>query len=258
MDNIFVFSDESGSWHDPNDIYVRSWIILPEREYEKLVNKVTEIIFSLGCKELKWRIIAGNDRYFEYFNDLLFRVFITVSSPKDINWDQKYRITKNYSKSIQQFDFGRLGFLTNVIKKKIYNDIKNILFLNFYENYHIRNAAERIEQIVKPKDYKLIYRIDPPQMSIDGWRDILFEVSHKKPEFPKSERDVGIQFADIIAGAARSFFAHDDKYEKAKHFLRGIKDKLIDKDFSIPNPNIIFCGEVSESLRQNIEDIWNI
>lgn len=256
---IFIFSDESGTWHDDKDIYVRSWVAITEKSYLTLVNKVHEISDYLGSNELKWKTIAGNKKYISEFNDINFRIFITVSSPVDIKWREKYKITKNFESSIQGFDFGEIDAnLAGVVKKKLYDDIKNVLFLNFYERFHIENATKRIEQIIKPSDYDLIYRIDPPQMSIDGWRDILMKISNKRPEFPRSDRDEGIQFADIVAGCFRSLFIKDDRYEEAKEFFIGIKNKLIDKSREIPNPNIIFYKEVNQTLKDNVSAIWKI
>jgi hypothetical protein len=261
---FFIFSDESGTWHDKNDIYVRSWVVVPEESYDFLINKIKEISGFIGCRELKWKTIAGNKQYFEEFDNIIFKVFVTVSSPNDINWDKKYKITKNFKENIEKFDFGDLEKkLIFILKKKIYDDIKNVLFLNFYEKFHIKNATERIESIIKPKDYELVYRIDPPQMSIDKWSDILFGISGKRPEFPKSDKDGGIQFADLIAGCFKSLFVKDEHYSIAKEFFLKIKNKMIINDFKdnckeIFNPNIIFYQEVNERLRKNIKNIWNL
>ena len=44
----FVFSDESGSWHDKNDVYVRAWIVVTERGHATLVNAVDYIKSELA------------------------------------------------------------------------------------------------------------------------------------------------------------------------------------------------------------------
>ena len=257
---FFIFSDESGSWHNSNDIYVRSWVIVGENEYKKLIMKVDEISHFIGSNELKWHTLAGNQQYFGYFNNVNFRIFITVSSPKDINWD-KYRLTRNFNISIENFDFGELDDqLILYIKDRIYRDIKNALFMHFYERYHIENAKKSIERIIKPSEYNLIYRIDPPQMSQEGWKNILYGVSSSPfidVEFPKSERSQGVQFADIIAGCFRSLLLRDKKFEEAKKFLRQIKNHLIPKNEDFYNPNLIFYGEVNEELKNNCARIWN-
>ncbi|MFA6571744.1 MAG: hypothetical protein WCT77_10990, partial [Bacteroidota bacterium] len=105
---IFIFSDESGSWHDNRNVYVRSWVAISEKNYQKLLNKIDEISSIIGSNELSWKILAGNKKYFSEFNELPFRIFITVSSPKDINWD-KYMITRNFDTNINSFDFGELN-----------------------------------------------------------------------------------------------------------------------------------------------------
>lgn len=65
---FFIFSDESGSWHDKNDIYVRSWIVISEKEYQKLLIKVDELSSLIGSKELAWSSLSGNKKFFSEFN----------------------------------------------------------------------------------------------------------------------------------------------------------------------------------------------
>jgi hypothetical protein len=258
---IYIFSDESGSWHDDCSVYVRSWVAISEKAYEKMINKIDEISSMIGSKELSWKTIAGNKKYFGDFNDLFFRVFITVSSPKDIDWCNKYVITRNFDASLLGFDFGELDSKLQIhIKDKILKDIKNVLFLNFYEKHHIKNAQKGIEKVIKRSDYELVYRVDPPQMSQDGWRDVLNSINDNdiNLEFPRSERTQGIQFADIIAGCFRSLLEKDYNYEHAINFYRQIKDKIIRGDSNISNPNLIFFGEINQELKSRCKDIWNL
>lgn len=258
---IFIFSDESGSWHDNNDIYVRSWIAISEKEYEKIINKVDEVSHLIQSKELSWKSIAGNNRYFEYFNDINFRIFITVSVAKDIKWDTKYSVTKNFNESIANFNFGELdNDLKGYIKERILRDIKNALFLNFYEKYHISNAKIGIEKVIKPTDYELIYRVDPPQTPRDGWVKLLNIINGKgiNIEFPRSERSQGIQFADIIAGCFRSLLIKDDNFEKACDFFRLIKNRFIRGDSENPNPNLIFYKEINQNIKDSCKSIWEL
>jgi len=259
---FFIFSDESGSWHNSNDIYVRSWVVIDENEYQKLIMKVDEISHFIGSNELRWHTLAGNQQYFDYFNDVNFRIFITVSSPKDINWD-KYYLTRNFDIAIKHFDFGRLDSrLVLYIKDRIYRDIKNALFMHFYERHHIKNSKKIIERIIKPTEHTLVYRVDPPQMPQEGWKDILYETGPQNSppislEFPKSNRSQGVQFADIIAGCFRSLLLQNKRFIEAKIFLHQIKNHLIPKNREIPNPNLIFYDEVNETLKKNCEKIWN-
>ena len=257
---FFIFSDESGSWHDPKDIYVRSWIAITESEYQKLLAKIDELSALIGSKELSWSVLAGNAKYFKSFNELSFRIFVTVTCPQDIAWDSKYRLTRNFSKSIEGFDFGELDLdLTKYIKDRIFRDLKNGLFLHLYERYHIENAKKGIERVIKPRDYDLIYRIDPPQMSQEGWRAILHKVSGSSSiniEFPKSNRSQGIQFADVVAGCFRSLLLQDKRFEESKKFLLEIKDRLISKNRDNPNPNLIFFNETNENIKQKCALIW--
>src|SRR6267378_4403998 len=47
----FVFSDESGSWHDSSDIYVRAWVVVPDSQLTKLKTALQKIIAGFGAKE---------------------------------------------------------------------------------------------------------------------------------------------------------------------------------------------------------------
>lgn len=257
---FFIFSDESGSWHNPSDIYVRSWIVITESNYQHLLRIIDEICGFIGSKELAWSTLAGNENFFVSFNSIDFRIFITVSCPKDIAWETKYRVTRNFSESISKFDFGELDSdIKSYIEGRIYRDIKNALFLNFYERCHIENAKKGIERVIKPSEYDLIYRIDPPQMSQDGWRDILQKISGSSVsiEFPKSNRTQGIQFADIVAGCFRSLLLKDRNFDQSKLFLKNIRSKLIGRNKENPNPNLIFYGEINDEIKSNCAQIWN-
>jgi hypothetical protein len=258
---FFIFSDEAGSWHNEADIYVRSWVVIAEDEYLKLTNKVTEISSTIGSNELKWKTIAANERYFGSFDDVDYRIFVTVSSPKDIHWDNKYSITRDFSTSVSAFKFGKLDTqLQAYIKDRIYREIKNSLFLHLYEKQHIENAKKGIERVIKPTDYDLFYRVDPPQLPHEGWRNALRAISvyAEDLEFPRSERSQGIQFADIVAGCFRSLLLQDSSYDKACEFYKLIKVKFIKGDSQIPNPNLIFFQEINEELKKRCQAIWNL
>ena len=170
-------------------------------------------------------------------------------------------ITRNFTSSLSGFDFGELEKnLQSYIKDKILRDIKNALFLNFYEKHHINNAQVGIESVIKPSEYELIYRVDPPQMSREGWRDIFESISDKNInlEFPKSERTQGIQFADIVAGCFRSLLEKDVNYDDAVEFYKQIKKFIVKGNSNIPNPNLIFFGEINDELKLRCKEIWKL
>lgn len=258
---FFVFSDESGSWHDPNDVYVRAWVVVSETGYGSLVNAVDYIKSELNCSELKWKILAHNKSHFNLVDKFNFRIFLTVSSPADIHWERKYRVTRDFQNQIGGISFGALDAgLVTILKKKMYDDIRNILFLHFYERTHIENAKKGIERVLSTDNNLLIYRVDPPQMSKDGWKNILHEISPDiQLEFPKSHSDDGIQFADIIAGCIRCFLTSDpNTLDAAQEFIRKIRPKLVARNRANPNPNLIFFDEINQSLKNRSGEIWTI
>lgn len=256
----FVFSDESGSWHESGDVYVRSWIVVHESDYPQLVESISYIISELGANELKWSTIAGNKKYWDLVEKFNFRIFLTVSSVSDILWEQKYRITRDFPTQINGLDFGEIDTdLKIILKKKIFDDIKNVLFLKFYEKTHIENAKLGIDRVLPKRENLLIYRVDPPQMSQDGWRNILLSISPDvQLEFPKSHSDEGIQFADIIAGCVRSFLISDKHNKQAEEFIPKFRSKIIPKDSNNPNPNLIFFQEINNTLKARSGAIWAI
>ena len=255
----FVFSDESGSWHDPADVYVRAWVVVHELSHDKLAEAVNYITTDLNANELKWKTIANNDKYWDFLNKFDFRIFLTISCPGDINWEQKYKITRNFDTQVEAFNFGEINTdLVSVLKKKMFDDIRNVLFLNFYEKTHIENAKNGIERVLPKRDNLLIYRVDPPQMSKDGWKNILQTISPGvEIEFPQSHKSEGIQFADIIAGSIRSFLISDSNSDKASQFIPKFRSKLISKDRDNPNPNLIFYQEINDTLKSKSGKIWS-
>lgn len=256
----FVFSDESGSWHDPSDVYVRAWIVVHESGHAQLVDAVNYISSDLGSNELRWKTIANNSKYWDFIDKFNFRVFITISCPGDINWEQKYRVTRNFNAQVESFDFGEINSdLVGTLKKKMFDDIRNVLFLNFYEKTHIENAKSGIERVLPKRENLLIYRVDPPQMSRDGWRNILEAISPGVVlEFPQSQKSEGIQFADIIAGCIRSFLISDTHSAQASQFIPKFRSKLIAKNKANPNPNLIFFQEINDSLKAAAGKIWSV
>ncbi len=259
---FFIFSDESGTWHEPDGIYVRSWIVIEENEYNILLRKVDEVASFIQTKELKWLRLAKNKRFMKEFDNVDFRIFITVSSPKDIDLDNKYTATKNFESSMAHFNFGSIDkSLQTYIKGRFYNDLKAALFLHFYEKCHIENAKERIEEIIKPEEYDIIYRIDPPQLPRSDWAGILKNTeghSLARIEFPNSKRTQGIQFADVVAGCFKSFLIEDSEKEEAEFFLKKIKNRLIAKSRTNPNPNLIFFGEINTKLKERSAAVWHV
>jgi hypothetical protein len=263
MPQYYIFSDESGSWHDNKTVYVRSWIVILKEEYEKkVVNRVDEISSILDADEIKWSNVSGGAflKFLNDFSEVNFKIFITVTKPQDIAWDSKYRINTNFERSIELFDFGNIEIdLKNYIKDRFRREIKNALFLNYYEKLHIHNAKEGIERIIRPNEYELIYRIDPPQLPRGEWQNILNdgETNVSDFEFESSERSQGIQFADVFAGAFRSYFEQDRKYESAFIFIRNFRSNLIPRSATNPNPNLIMFGETHNDLKQKCREIWH-
>ncbi len=259
---FFIFSDESGSWHDKDDVYVRAWIVITEEEYnQKLVNKIEEINSFRDSKELKWNGFSSENKYFNAFDGISFRFFVTISSPSDVDWENKYNVTKKFNDSIKDFDFGGIDIdLKKILQDRIYREIKNGLFLHYYEKHHIENAKNGIERVIMADEYELIYRIDPPQLPQQGWKDVLYKINGDTNiviEFPKSVKTQGIQLADLVSGAVRSYLIENKQLLKAEEFLKIINKKMISPDWDTPNPNpnLIFFNEINDNIKKRAKRI---
>jgi hypothetical protein len=207
LKKFYVFSDESGSWHEDHErsIYLRSWIVITKEEYKKLKQIINEISSDIDCDELKWKSLSGPQgmSHINAFSELNFRIFITISSPADINWEEKYNITSNYQREISQLGFGNLDEdIVEELQNKILKDIKYTLFLNFYERTHIENVVKRIEDSINLDEYNLEYKIDPSQSNNSDWRGVLTSITDKNLEFrnhPVKKRRVYLKVKDELS-----------------------------------------------------------
>ncbi len=263
-ENIYILSDESGSWHEKEGVYLRSWVAIFEKDYQDLKNIISKLNKGLEFKELKWSKVVKNKDASECLKDSFdFRVFITLSSPKEIKWDKKYKITKHFNEITDKLNFGDLSESVIIsIKKKIYDDICNILFLNLYELFHIENSYKRIKEYIKGDDYNLIYKIDNPQFLDNSYKELIRDIVNPKEIkiIKKSEKEEGVQFADVIAGCIRSIILEDENHEIAKQFYQEIiKNKFIqNKETSFINPNFIFHNEMNQKTERQIKKLWKL
>ena len=248
MADYYIYSDESGAWQSNEDIYVRAWVCVDEINNQKIINFIENIKGQTSCDEVKWKTVASLDLKKEIKN-IDFKVFISVTEINSIK-DEKYLLTRSFDENIHNFNFGDLKTGTiNKIKNKIYLDIKYVLFLHIYESLHLKSAQEIFSEKFKEKTFD--YIIDPPQMLTKDWSKICEELTGYKPSFPSSEKTQGIQFADIIAGAWRSFIIQDERIEEAERFV--CKNLMPDKMLYIkgcPNPNLIIHEESSDKIKK--------
>ncbi len=249
MSDYVIFSDESGSWHEQDNVYVRSWVCVENSDIEAFDQFIAEIRNETGCDEVRWKTVATKNDLVERIKKLNFKTFVTVTEPKSIK-DEKYLLTRSFFEKVASFDFGNLKDDTKEkIVNKIYSDIKYVLFLQIYESLHIRSADEIFSLAFPNKSFD--YKIDPPQATKKEWSEICTDLTGYTPYFPKSERDSGIQFADIVAGAWRSHLIQDKRSESAKKFIcEGLMPEKMLYIKGNPNPNLIIHEESSEEIKK--------
>ncbi len=248
MADYYIYSDESGAWQNSKDVYVRAWICVDEINNQKIINFIENIKGQTNCDEVRWKTIAPLNLK-EEIKNIDFKVFVSVTEINSIK-DDKYLLTRSFSENIDNFNFGSLKIETiEKIKNKIYLDIKYVLFLHIYESLHLKSAQEIFSKKFPGKTFD--YIIDPPQMLSRDWSKICEELTGYKPTFPPSEKNQGVQFADIIAGAWRSFIIQDERIKDANKFI--CENLMPNKMLYIkgcPNPNLIIHEESSIKIKK--------
>lgn len=196
-------------------------------DLKKAIKSLNEII---GSKELKWKALSGPEgmRHIKLLSKINYKIYITVSSPSDIDFDKKYRLLRNFTDGVENMDFGKIKEnLKRQVKSKVYESAKHLLFLNYYEKIHIVSAVESIESLVEVGKYNFLYKIDPPQANKKDWENMMKLTSDVDVKFPKSHEEEGIQFADVYAGVFKSLILKDSRYSQASDVFETTKDKMI-------------------------------
>jgi len=217
---FLIFSDESGQWNK-GKYYIRSWIRITPENYV-LLRK--EIIFSkheTRVKELKWENFKKN---YEIFKDIFgvdFNIFITISKPEHFQ-SREYNIIT----TIENVPISTGGQeLTNKIKTKIINSVKNELFFNYFE--------------------KNKYVIDTPQYLDREWENIAKECGIQQIEMIKISKNIpGIELADVVSGCIMNLLENVEGIKLI--YKECLKPKMQDMmSQKCPNPNFIFFPDFS-------------
>jgi len=245
--NFLIFSDESGRWN-MGKYYIRSWTRITPENYD-LLRK--EIIFSkheTGVKELKWRKFKNNHVRFKNIFSVDFDIFITISKPDHFQ-SKEYNIIT----AIENLPISTGGQkLTDKIKTKIINSVKNQLFLNYFEKIHIENSKKALLHEECPDKYK--YIIDTPQFLDREWENIAKECGIQQIEIiKKSENIPGIELADIVSGCIMGLLENVEDVELIyKEYLKSKMWDMMSQE--CPNPNLIFFSDFNseEKIEMNI------
>jgi len=256
VERFLIFSDETGHWNE-GDFYIRSWIILSEEEYSKLREKISLFKKIHNIKgELKFK--RGHD--YSLFSEIDFKIYFTITFCNDFN-DRSFNLLDEINQKES------IIINSRDIKSKILNTLKNSLFLNIYEFFHIKNSVSFMQQAFEGKD--LIFFIDSPQYQNKDWREIFQEVCDSQFKciiINDSGKEIGLQFADILAGNLKKILADLDDLLSGRKNLN-VFEKKIAQNFSQGNgtnmafmntPNIIMWKEEHQEFVDKLVRLMDI
>lgn len=256
---IKIFSDESGSWKNIKNYYVRAWIKIDKDNYDNLIK---EVLFSKDklkkTTEVKWNDVKKNyDEYKNIFGIPLFKVFITISAPV-VFFERHYKVVDYLSSDEVENHLGTHD--TNIIlslKETLVNSAQNSLFLHHFERHHIRTAKMAL-LVDTNSNEEYEFFIDSPQFFKNQWKKVAEEEGIKNITIiEKSEDHLGIQIADVVAGCFQDLLWNNSKAKKI--FAKSIKNKMCDMYcHEYPNPNIVFYEEATKNLHARIIQIRDL
>ena len=185
-------------------------------------------------KELKWENFKKNYEKFKNIFSADCNIFITISKPEHFQ-----SIEYNIITTIENVPISTGGQeLTNKIKTKIINSVRNELFFNYFEKTHIENSKKALLREENPKEYK--YVIDTPQYLNREWENIAEECGIQQIEITKiSANSPGIELADVVSGCIMDLLRKAEDVELI--YQECIKPKMWDMTSQeCPNPNLFF------------------
>jgi hypothetical protein len=255
---IKIFSDESGSWKNKKNYYVRAWIKIDKDNYDNLIKEVLFSKYKLKkTTELKWDDIKRNyDKYRNILEIPSFHVFITISKPV-VFFERCYKVIDYLSSDEVENHLGAHDANIKLsLKETLVSSAQNSLFLHHFERHHIRTAKMALVETNSNEEYEFL--IDSPQFFKNQWEKVVKEEGIKNINIvEKSENYPGIQIADIIAGCFQELLSNDSKAKEI--FAESIKNKMCDMYCpECPNPNIIFNEEATKNLHDRIKQIRDL
>ncbi|MEA3329488.1 MAG: DUF3800 domain-containing protein [Nanoarchaeota archaeon] len=248
----YVFSDETGHWNN-EDFYIRSWVLLSEIEYIKLENRI-KLFKKINDKDSELKYKPSRD--YSLFCELDFEVYFTLTFSNDFRERNFELITNVETQENPSFEINNKN-----IKTKIINTLKNSIFLNIYEYHHISNALKYFREDHINKN--IIFMVDSPQCQNPDWRKMFDELSEnlfKLKIINDSKKEVGVQFADILAGSLKKILSKLDGVS-----FNNFEKKII-SNFNLSNgtnkafmnnPQIIMWGSKYQEFVNKLEEIKN-
>jgi len=217
MEEYFIFSDESGYWHNTKKdaLYVRSWVKILADKYYKLegIWKTQKLPYPTDKSLLKNQ--KGISEII--FNNSEIILFFTITKLNEF-YRRKWKIRDQVSLALSQLESLLKRKYEKKIPPKLKNALNQVLFLNVYEAFHIDNAVKYLCD----KNAKYNFIIHKPQFAENDYLEVFYEVIKEygdniKCAISKGE-ELGIKVADSLAKILRESVEEEDT--KKAEFLK--------------------------------------
>lgn len=233
MGKYFIFSDESGSWSNKSDkFYVRSWIIIKERDYLYLEGLWKNKKFS---KPSGNSLLKNSNNISDELGKLDFKYFFTFTKLDEFYSRKFYvrdKILESVSLVISQLESQLKSYMKNKIPTKIQEGINQIMFLNIYEAYHIENAVK----VLCEAGNTFEFYFDKPQFTENDYLEVfnnqagnnynaILIFTRKKESEPNN---LGVYYADALASMFRKILDN----QNSTKIINYLKNNILTKGYA--------------------------
>lgn len=241
----YIFSDESGSWANPQDkFYIRSWVKIKEEDYLKLVGLWNQKKYP---KPTESSLLRNSSNIVKELNKIEFKYFFTFTKINEFYNRKIYvrdAIIESVSTALSQLANRLKDYMKKKIPKKVQDSINQVLFLNIYESFHIENALKNL--CASGETYEFYF--DKPQFTENDYLEIFNIQSgnlkiNAKPVLTQkrsNNRDgLGIFYADGLASLSIKIIKENTN-NKIEFFKKNILPKSIAGNIGIMGFNKVF------------------
>lgn len=243
----YIFSDESGSWANPQDkFYIRSWIKIREEDYLRLIGLWAQKKYPMPTKDT---LLKNSNNIVDELNKIEFRYFFTFTKIDEFYNRKIYvrdTIIQSVSTALSQLETNIKNYMKEKIPRKIENAINQILFLNIYESFHIENALKNL--CYSEETYELY--LDKPQFTENDYLEI-FNIRLDQKGLKDNARliftrkknngdHLGIFYADALASLSIKLLQENANSKIVEFFKRNILPKSLPGNIGIKGFNKVF------------------
>jgi len=235
MGKYFIFSDESGSWANQSDkFYARAWIKVKEEDYLYLEGlwKTKKL-----PKPSEKSLLRNSNKISDELNKMNFKYFFTFTKLNEFYSRKFYvrdKILESVSLVISQLENQLRSYMRKRIPVKIQDGINQIMFLNVYEAYHIKNAVE----ILCEQGNEFEFYLDKPQFAENDYLELFNNniehnckakliFTHKKEEKPYN---LGIYYVDALVSMFRKIINNNKNI--VDDYLDYFKNNIFTKSYA--------------------------